>query len=226
MVPNSDWGNRVLAAFQSRLTELGGHLAESGRYSGDPQNWSDPVRRLLRYAPIEDKKKAAEARAKVGPGVDPQRRNDFDFVFIAGRASQARVLWPLFRYYHTDRLPIYATAAVFEGDGDSDLSGIRFCDSPWLLDNGGPWVGLASDARSGRNLDNARLFAMGHDAFLLAGRIAQNQLHPGDQIAGATGLLKVDGGGAIHRSLNCAQMTSGAPFVLSTPSGGAPAATP
>jgi len=217
LVPNTDWGNRVLAAYEQRLRELGGHVVDSGRYSGEPQNWSDPIRKLLRFNSIDDKKKAAEARAKAGPGVDPQRRNDFDMVFIAGRAAQARVLWPLFRYYHADRLPIYATAAVFEGDGDSDLSGIRFCDAPWLLDNGGPWAQLASDARSGRTLDNARLYAMGHDAFLLASRMARSPLHPGDEIPGATGTLKVDGNGAVHRGLICSQMTSGAPFVLSAP---------
>ena len=217
MTPNTDWGNRVLLAFEQRLTELGGRVVESGRYGGEPQNWSDPIRRLLRYAPIDDKKKAAEARARVGPGVDPQRRNDFDFVFIAGRASQARVLNPLFRYYHADRLPIYATSAVFEGDGDSDLSGIRFCDAPWVLDNGGAWATLHEEALRSRSFDSARLYALGNDAALLASRIAQNALQPGDSLPGATGLLKVDASGAVHRGLLCAQMTRGLPFVLSAP---------
>lgn len=217
MVPAGDWGNRVLAAFEQRLRELGGHVVESGRYSGDPQNWSDPVRRVLRYVAIDDKRKAAEARAKAGPGIDPQRRNDFDFVFIAGRAAQARVLWPLFRYYHADRLPAYATAAVYEGDSDSDLSGIRFCDAPWALDAGGPWAALAAEARDGRSFENARLYALGNDAFLIASRIAQNQLRPGDELAGATGVLKVDSAGAVHRRLVCAQMTSGAPYPLPAP---------
>lgn len=209
MTPASDWGNRVQFAFESRLRELGGVVVEAGRYYGEPQGWADPVRKLLRYVAIDDKKKAAEARAKAGPDIDPQRRNDFDFVFLAGRASQARVLWPLFRYYHADRSPVYATSAVNEGPGDGDLAGIRFCDAPWLLDASGPMQPLRDAAQNGRSRDAARFYAFGADASLLAGRIAQNALKPGDQISGATGLLGVDANGAIRRKLACARMTNG-----------------
>jgi uncharacterized protein len=213
----NDWGNRVSMAFEQRLRELGGRVVEASRYSGEPANWADPVRKLLRFVAIDDKKKAAEARAKAQPGIDPQRRNDFDFVFIAARASQARVLWPLFRYFHADRVPVYATSAVFEGSGDSDLSGIRFCDAPWVFDGDGHWTVLRADAQNGRSFDNARLYALGSDAFTLADLIAKNQLHPGDNLSGATGTLRVDASGAIHRSLLCGQMTSAAPFLLAPP---------
>jgi len=215
MTPASDWGNRVQAAFETRLRELGGKVVEAGRYSGEPSNWSDPVRKLLRYVPIDNKQKAAEARAKAGPDIDPQRRNDFDFVFLAGRASQARVLWPLFRYYHADRTPVYATSAVNEGRGDGDLAGIRFCDAPWLLDASGAQTALHDAALSGRNLDAARFYAFGADAHLLASRIAGNALRPGDVVDGATGALQVDPNGAIHRKLVCARITNGGdPFPL------------
>lgn len=218
LVPATDWGRRVQTAFDQRLRELGGKVQDSATYNGDPGSWADPVKRLLRYVPIEDKKKAAEARAKAQPGIDPQRRNDFDYVFLAGRAAQARVLWPLLRYYHADRTPIYATAAIYETDGDSDLSGIRFCDAPWVLDNGGPWAALGNEAHGGgRSFDNARLYALGHDAALLAGRIAQNRLHAGDELPGATGTLHVEPTGAVRRILSCAQMTNTVPFPLAVP---------
>lgn len=217
LTPVSDRGNRVLVAFQKRLNELGGSVVGNDYYDGEPQTWADPIRRLLRYVPIDDKRKAAAARARVGPGIDPQRRNDIDFVFISSRAEQARLLGPLFRYYHADRLPIYATAAAYDGSGDSDRAGIRFCDAPWLFDDSGPFAALARAARRGRNFDSARLYAMGHDAFMLARRIADNALRPGDQLPGATGTLRVDAGGAIHRGLVCAEMTADAPKLLPAP---------
>ncbi|WP_084711656.1 penicillin-binding protein activator [Nevskia ramosa] len=210
MTPSSDWGNRVQSAFETRLRELGGVVVDSGRYYGEPQAWADPVRKLLRYVAIDDKKKAAEARAKAGPDIDPQRRNDFDFVFIGARASQARVLWPLFRYYHADRTPVYATSAVNEGPGDGDLSGIRFCDVPWLLDGiSGALQPLRDAAQNGRSREAARFYAFGADAWLLANRIAQNALRPGDLVQGATGALAVETNGAIRRKLVCARMTNG-----------------
>lgn len=227
MVPATDQGNRVQAAFAARFRELGGTVVDSGRYSGEPQAWSDPVKRLLRYVAINDKKAAAEARAKAGPDIDPQRRNDFDFVFINGRASQARVLWPLFRYYHADRTPVYATAAVNESAGDGDLAGIRFCDAPWLIDAGGPLQALNAEALNGRSREAARFFAFGADAQVLASRMAHNALHAGDLVNGATGALGVETGGAIRRRLVCARMTNGGdPVLMPPPDASVPIATP
>lgn len=225
MVPASDWGRRVQAAFAARFRELGGTVTDAGTYSGGPQTWSDPVKRLLRYVAINDKKDAAAARAKAGPDIDPQRRNDFDFVFLAGRASQARVLWPLFRYYHADRTPVYATAAINEGVGDGDLSGIRFCDAPWLIQGGSP---LQEEAQRGRNRDLARFYAFGADAQALASRLARNELRSGDQVPGATGVLAIEAGGAVRRKLVCARMTNGGdPALLPPPDNDAvPIATP
>jgi outer membrane PBP1 activator LpoA protein len=213
LVPNTERGARVLGAFQQRFAELGGRVIESGRYYGEQQYWSDSVRKLLRFTSVEDKKKLAEMRAAALPGIDPQRRNDFDVIFIEARAGDARQLWPLFRFYRADRIPIYATSSVNEGSGDNDLSGIRFCDAPWLLDTAGTWSALRADAGNGRTRDSARLFALGADAFSLSQRLAQGGLHPGDEIAGATGTLRVDNAGVIHRGLVCAQTTTGEPFV-------------
>ncbi|WP_293369098.1 penicillin-binding protein activator [Nevskia sp.] len=217
MVPASDWGSRVQTAFAARFRELGGTVADASTYSGGPQSWSEPVKRLLRYVAINDKKDAAAARARVGPGIDPQRRNDFDFVFLAGRASQARVLWPLFRYYHADRTPVYATAAINEGVGDGDLSGIRFCDAPWLLESGGPLQPLHDEALSGRNREAARFYAFGADAQALASRMARNALNGGDLVPGATGVLGVESSGAVRRKLVCARMTNGGDPALLPP---------
>lgn len=219
MVPASDWGQRVQTAFAARLAELGGRVVDTGRYAGGPQAWSDPVRKLLRYVAINDRKALADARAKAGAEVDPQRRNDFDFVFLAGRASQARVLWPLFRYYHADRTPAYATAAINEATGDGDLAGIRFCDAPWLLEGAGPLQPLRDAALDGgRSREAARFYAFGADAQMLATRLARNELRAGDALPGATGLLAVGADGAVRRKLTCARMTNGGdPAVLPPP---------
>lgn len=221
LVPDSDRGSRVLAAFQQRLVELGGEVRESRRYSGDFESYAEPIKGLLRYRPVEDKKKLAELRAAAQPGVDVQRRNDFDFIFMDAPAGQARQLWPLFRYYHAERVAIYDTAGVNEGRGDADLSGIRFCDAPWMLDNGGTWAALRADALNGRRIDQARFFALGDDAFQLAQRLSQNNLHPQDELPGASGTLRVGDDGVVHRGLICARATEGEPQVLEPPGAGA-----
>jgi outer membrane PBP1 activator LpoA protein len=215
LVPAGEWGARVAAAFQQRLMELGGAVVDSDRYSGPQESWADPVKRLLRFKPVEDRKAAAELRAKALPGIDPQRRNDFDFIFLGARSQdQARLLWPLFRFYHAERIAIYATAAVNSGPGDRDVAGIRFCDSPWLLDNSGHFTALHDEALNGRSTDAARLYVLGADTFLLAQQLAHGGLHAADQIPAASGNLSIGNDGAIRRGLICARLGYGAPQVL------------
>ncbi|MDB5977604.1 MAG: penicillin-binding protein activator [Nevskia sp.] len=214
LVPANERGARVQAAFSQRLSELGGEVRDSRSYSGEFKDWATPISSLLHYHAVDDKKKLAEMRASATPGVDPQRRNDFDFIFIDAGTNQARQLWPLFRYYHAERVPIYDTATVNEGRGDQDLAGIRFCDAPWMLDTSGTWAPLRGNALNGRNAELARFYALGDDAFLLALRLSQNALHPLDQLPGGTGTLRVGDDGAVHRGLVCAQTTEGEPRLL------------
>jgi hypothetical protein len=220
LVPDNDRGSRVAAAFEQRLRELGGEVRDSRRYSGEFKDWQAPIASLMHYQRIDDKKKLAELRA-ANPGVDPQRRNDFDFIFMDAGAAQARQLWPLFRFYRAERMPIYDTAAVNEGHGDQDLAGIRFCDAPWMLDQGGTWAALHGEALNGRRPEQGRFYALGDDAFQLAQRLAQNSLHPPDELPGASGTLRVGDDGAVHRSLVCARTTEGEPQVLEPPGAGA-----
>lgn len=222
LVPDNERGSRVQVAFEQRLRELGGEVRESRRYSGQFEDWAEPIKGLLRYRPVDDKKKLAEMRASAQPGVDVQRRNDFDFIFMDAGTTQARQLWPLFRYYHAERVAIYDTAGVNDGRGDPDLSGIRFCDAPWMLDNGGTWGALHGEALNGRRPDQARFYALGDDAFQLALRLSQNSLHPLDELPGASGTLRVGDDGAVHRGLVCARTTEGEPQVLEAPGAATP----
>ena len=214
LVPGNDRGNRVEAALDTRLRELGGSVVGSGHFSGQPENWSRPVTGLLHYRQIDDKKVLQQMRDKAGPGVDPQRRNDFDFIFLEARADQAQVLWPLFRYYHAERMPIYGTSAVNQGHGSFDLAGIRFCDAAWVLDPNGNWSAQRSEAMTGRSMELARFYALGADTFTLALRLSQNELHAQDSIAGETGTLRIGDDGSIHRSLSCGRLTEGPPASL------------
>jgi outer membrane PBP1 activator LpoA protein len=218
LVPENERGARMAAAFEQRLRELGGEVRESARYSGEFKDWSTPISDLLHYRPVSDKKALAELRAKAAPGIDPQRRNDFDLIFMDAGAAQARQLWPLFRYYHAERMAIYDTAAVNDGHGDSDLAGIRFCDAPWVLDTANTWTALRDDALNGRALDQARFYALGDDAFQLAMRLSQNGLHAQDELPGASGTLHVNDDSSVHRSLICAITTPGDPHPLDPPS--------
>ncbi|MBL6751205.1 MAG: penicillin-binding protein activator [Nevskia sp.] len=223
MVQDDERGRRLRDAFEQRLRELGGSIAGSGQFTGPAQEWSQPVASLMHFHPVQDRKKLAEIRAKAQPGIDPQRRNDFDVIFIGVRdAGQARQIAALFRYFHAERTPLYANSAVNEGSGDFDLARIRFCDSPWLLDGSGAYATTRAAATEGRGLEQARFYVLGGDAFQLALRMAQNSLRPLDELPADNGTLGVGDDRSVHRGLVCAQATEGAPQLLEPPGSAVP----
>ena len=99
-----------------------------------------------------------EAQLAPPPGSTAHARFLQWMVFLSANVYDAAL-----RYYHAERVPIYDSAGVNDGHGDQDLSGIRFCDAPWMLDNGGTWTALRGEALNGRRADQARFYALGDD---------------------------------------------------------------
>ena len=139
---------------------------------------------------------------------------DVDLVFIAARPEQARLLGPQLRFHRTGELPIYATAAIYDGETPSaDLSGLRFCDMPWMLSQDREMVALRGTLQGlapGRPREHTRLLALGHDAWTLVRLIDSGQLKSGSFFPAASGTLSLRDDGAIVRGLSCAEIRNGA----------------
>jgi hypothetical protein len=148
----------------------------------------------------------------------PRRRADIDFIFIAARAPQARLIAAQFRFYRADDLPIYATSSAYDGTVDLDVRGLRFCDVPAVV-NGNT---------AGRAVDLVRLDALGHDAGQLSTAMRAGQLNPAVPIDGATGVLTVGPGNIVHRHLGCAEIGADGvrPLSASNGSAGEPGTVP
>ena len=91
----------------------------------------------------------SEARAKrlrntLGTDVAalPVRRQDVDFIFLAATPQQAQQIKPTLNFQYAGDVPVYATSHVFSASGDvnqyNDMNGIRFCETPWLLEANDP----------------------------------------------------------------------------------------
>jgi outer membrane PBP1 activator LpoA protein len=103
-----------------------------------------------------------------------------------------------------------------DGRSNSDLNGIRFADTPWIIAPQS-WIRYLPDVYreywpEERRL--GRLHAMGYDAYHLVAPLfaARNGTMP--EIDGATGVLYLDNGGRVHRRLAWAEFRSGAPVPL------------
>lgn len=205
LVPEGDWGNRVLDAFASRIEQWGGRVVASARYRQGVSDQSDVIAQLMGVSASQERHRALTNTLGVRTEFDARRRADIDYVFLGARADDARVLLPQFRFHRATGLPHYATSMVYAGRGDVDLAGLRFCDMPFMLDDSGP---LADERRQALSASSVsaypRLYALGRDAYEVAAALQDGRLRVGDSLDGASGTLEWADSSVIGRRLRCA----------------------
>jgi outer membrane PBP1 activator LpoA protein len=204
LVPEGDWGNRVLGSFARHWESQGGELVGHTAYR---DNFSEAARQLLR------------------------ERASIDMIFIGAFPSQARQIRPHLKYYAAGNLPVYATSHVYGGTPevtqDKDLDGVLFVDMPWLITPpaaGNPLYAPVAQYWRDWPAANKRLYAFGIDAYRLASRLPQLQAQT--RIEGETGLLWLDRLGVIHRELPRAVFRNGVPVAYDDRLAAPPAPTP
>lgn len=219
LVPNNNWGDRVVDAFSRRLQELGGQVLEIQRYENSTRDYSTEIKALMNLD--DSAARHATMRAMLGetPKFEPRRRADVDMIFVAARGQQARSIRPQLKFHRAGDLPIYATALVYDGQPEAsrELDGIRFCDMPWMLENDGHWAPVRRQLEqqfADRHRAFPRLFVLGYDAYNLVRLIRSGQLQTGMYLPAASGNLNLHQDGVISRSLTCATLENGQPKVL------------
>ncbi len=210
LVPEGDWGTRVLAALQARLQQWNGTVVSSARYRPGVSDHTDLISQLMGVNTSQERHRALTAVIGVKSEFDAKRRDDIDFVFLAAQSADARVLMPQLRFYRASDLPHYATSLVYNGRIDRDLNGLRFCDMPFMLDQVGE---LAIERQRAERLPwvaaTPRLYALGWDAYRVATALRSGQLRVGDPAQGASGRFEWSGSSALLRRLECAEMRDG-----------------
>lgn len=129
-----------------------------------------------------------------------------DAVVIAVRGQQTRLVTPQLAAAGLNQRLRIATSQITSGTGDPEedraLDGIVFPGETWT--SGGATT-LPAAAVVGRDLPTARgpaarLFAFGHDAWLLSGSLYHLATHADASIEGATGGLRLTPEGVVVRS--------------------------
>jgi outer membrane PBP1 activator LpoA protein len=219
LVPDNNWGERVLDAFRERLQQRGGTLLSARAYPTDAADFSQPIREILLLN--ESYARRDRLAANIGKTVEfePRRRQDVDLVFLGANPTVAKLLKPQLRFHYAGGLPTFATSAIFQpgSENATDLNGIMFPDIPWLLDPD------QTAQESQRTLERywgatatrgARFYAMGYDAYYLTAILQGAPSRSAVLIEGMTGTLTLDKDGQLHRGLKWARIDRGQPRVL------------
>ena len=218
LVPNSDWGRRVLASFTNELEAAGGELLDYRSYQPSDQDFSVEIQELMALS--MSVQRYQRLRANIGGPLqfDPRRRQDIDFVFLAADARSGRLIKSQLKFHYSGELPVYSTSVIYSMDGrsDNDLNDLMFAETPWIVD---PPAWIADfPALYGEfwpaEKRLTRLHAMGYDAYHLVGGLFPDRSGPMPEIVGATGTLYLEADGRIHRRLAWARFERGQPEPL------------
>ena len=221
LVPEGEWGTRLLSAFSNRFLELGGTVLQSERYFPQDADYSVAIKSLLQLNQSEFRRRKVQSIIKTEVEFEPRRRQDADFVFIAASPQQARLIRPQLSYHFASDLPVFATSHVYSGNenisADQDINGITYCDVPWLLTDD-PSIALLKDSldlqASSSSSRLPRFAALGIDAYRVIPHLQRLAANEFDRYDGTTGKLSIDSQNRIYRELVWAKFNKGKPETL------------
>jgi len=218
LVPNNDWGRRVLTSFTTEFETLGGTLLDYRSYTPGNPDFSNTIEELMALS--GSVRRYQRLRANIGGPLqfDPRRRQDSEFIFLAADAPAGRLLKSQLKFHYSGDLPVYSTSSInaMDGRSNSDLNGIMFADTPWVVAPQSWIEHLPSlfDKYWPEERRMGRLHAMGYDAYQLIASLYAAHSGPMMEVDGATGKLYLDTDGRVRRKLAWAQFQSGEPVAL------------
>ena len=221
LTPTGPWGDRVHKAFRDRWEEIGGRVVEQQSYNSSKNDFSLPIRLLLNIDDSKRRYRKMSRLLKTKLKYSTYRRQDIDFIFIAGFPRQARQIRPQLKFFHASKVPVYATSHIYTGnlntERDRDMDGIRFGDMPWVLSESTSHRGLRNEIEkliSKEGNKHQRLYAMGVDAFNIIAALNTLKAYPYERYQGETGSLSLDEKQRIKRQLSWVYFRSGRPRLL------------
>ncbi|HKS12914.1 MAG TPA: penicillin-binding protein activator [Pseudomonas sp.] len=212
LVPSGEWGDRVLKAFREDWEAKGGTLLAADRVA-QPVALAQQIADLFQLRQSEGRAQSLQSAVGGNVAAQPSRRQDIDFLFLAATPQQAQQIKPTLNFQYAGDVPVYATSNVYSASGDvnqyNDMTGIRFCETPWLLDtsNGLRQQVVSQWPQAAGSL--GRLYAMGVDAYSLAPRLDQLKALPDNRVEGMSGSLGMNANQRIERQLPWAEFAGG-----------------
>jgi len=221
LLPESEWGERVYAAFADEWLILGGVTLDTRRYDDSKTDHGKLISDTLQLDSSEARRQQLSRQLGVELEFEPRRRDDVDFFFLIASPNQARLIRPQLSFYRATSVPVYATSRVYSGQPnaaqDADMNGILFCDMPWTLDTDASWQHLQqtiTDFWPAGASRYVRLYALGIDAYRLVPYLGTGYAGLFGAYRGVTGNLTLTDQGLVSRTLRCAEFRQGLPVLL------------
>lgn len=220
ITPDSNWGDRIYNAFNSRWTTLGGKVIEHVRVPMNVQDYSRPVKELLNIENSEQRAKQLTAALRRNIVSEPRYRRDADMIFLAVSPLMAQQLVPQLRYFRADSITTYSISHIYTGkydpEANSDIDNVIFSDMPWVIDPAREYSELQQTLN--KTLDQSespyrRLYAFGIDAYRILPELGKLYAQSGS-FQGESGILKLTAQGYVQRESVWAKFMNGTPQLI------------
>lgn len=183
LFPDTASGHRIAQAFTQAWEDLGAVVVDQQAYGADANS---AVSRLLKVD-------AYQARTHRDRNVS---RKDIDAIFLVASADQGRQIKPAIDFYHGNRLPLFSTSMIYDGQDNpsknNDLNRIQFMDIPWLIQPNPELLEEIQQVWPKQHGRYERIFALGMDAYQVAQRLSVMKTSRHNRLQGLTGTLTLN----------------------------------
>ena len=222
ITPNSNWGARLSQSFKARFEELGGIVLENSNYDSNEKNYDSAVKSLLNTDISRKRANTLRDTLQLNIESETRARQDADMIFMGAIHPHAKLILPHIYFQRARNIPIIATSNIhiFTSNPEDyvDMNNIQFTDIPWLLDNDPTFEqskSIFNSYWSNASTTTHRLFALGHDSYLVINKFTEMMSNPDYFVKGATGTLKLKTDNTIERKLKWGTIQNGKTTTLS-----------
>lgn len=213
LIPSNDRGYRIYNSFVQEYEALGGEILAFMGYDDAIETYGTRISTLLNLDRSSSRERTLQANLRETIEFEPRRRQDIDMIFVIANAADGRQLVPQLEYYYAGDIPTYSISEIYEPaarERESDLNRVIFPDVPWLLEPDAATLRVRRTIEARwptRSVAMARFFGMGMDSYRIVQTLYRDPFFT--SIEGATGVLRMDTNGRIHRELPFAQFRGG-----------------
>ena len=184
---DSNYNRRLADGFRKTWLKLGGKIIKKTSFSPTQFDHSTELKQLFNINQSQYRHSQISRTLGFKPKFSEYKRNDIDFILMLADANAARLLRPQINFFSGSSVPVYAGSKIFNGIADTinniDLDKTNFPVMPWIIKSAetAPYAGLLN-----------QLFALGSDAYAVAGNFHQLQQYNSNAINGLTGQISLN----------------------------------
>lgn len=216
----SSKSSQLSKTFTEFFQEHGGNIADSVVLDPTTSNISLDIAKTLGIRSSEARARSISRHIGEAAKFIPQRRRDFDSIYVASSGKNARQIVPILRYHFSGKTPIFSSSSVYDGhddpDHNKDLNGVRFLDTPLITPfqktQGAFSANLLEQIRAGypdTYQERFRFYALGLDAYLITQTAYLWEVMPSYLIPGSSGHISKNQHAIIQRQLSQLRFNQG-----------------